>query len=95
MVNFSSITEKAKELIGKRGGTDSLKEDAGELKDIATGEGSITDKAKAAVDAVKDPGAEGEEKAADEPKGQRHDGERPADERHDGGERHRRREEKP
>lgn len=61
MVNFKSITDKAKELIEKRGGTDSLKEDAGELKDIATGEGSVKDKAKAAVDAVKDPGAEGEE----------------------------------
>lgn len=61
MVNFKSITDKAKELVEKRGGTDSLKEDAGELKDIATGEGSLKDKAKAAVDAVKDPGAEGDE----------------------------------
>jgi hypothetical protein len=59
MVNFRSITDKAKELLEKRGGTESLKEDAGELKDIATGEGSIKDKAQAAVEAVKDPGAEG------------------------------------
>ena len=63
MVNFKSITDKAKELVAKRGGTESLKEDAGELKDIATGEGSLGDKAKAAVDAVKDPGAEGPDKA--------------------------------
>ena len=61
MVNFRSITDKAKELVEKRGGTESLKQDAAELKDIATGEGSIKDKAKAAVDAVKDPGGEGEE----------------------------------
>jgi len=39
---------------------DSLTEDAEELKDIATGEGSVTDKAEAAVDAIKDPGASGE-----------------------------------
>jgi hypothetical protein len=76
MVNFKSITDKAKDLIGKRGGTESLKEDAGELKDIATGEGSVKDKAKAAVDAVKDPGAEGEEKAAgDEQRRERQGGE--------------------
>jgi hypothetical protein len=37
-----------------------LKEDLGELKDIAQGEGSLMDKAKAAVEAVKDPGAPGE-----------------------------------
>jgi hypothetical protein len=73
-VDFKRITDKAKELVDKRGGTDSLKEDAGELKDIATGKGSVSDKAKAAVDAVKDPGAAGEdvgkrveEAAPDEP----------------------------
>ena len=43
--------------VRERGGTDSLKEDAGELKDIATGDGSVTDKGKAAVSAVQDPGA--------------------------------------
>jgi hypothetical protein len=57
-MDFKSITSKAKDLIDKRGGTDSLKEDAEELKDIATGDGSISDKAKEAVEAVKDPGAE-------------------------------------
>ena len=50
MVNFKSITDKAKELVEKRGGTDSLKEDAGELKDIAKGPGTLSDKAKAAVE---------------------------------------------
>lgn len=42
-----------------------LKEDLGELKDIAQGEGSLADKAKAAVEAVKDPGAPGEDKPAE------------------------------
>src|SRR3954466_13564763 len=35
-VDLKNLTDKAKELIDKRGGTDSLKEDAGELKDIAS-----------------------------------------------------------
>lgn len=62
-MDISKLTDQAKQLIDKRGGTDALKDDAMELKDIATGEGSLTDKAKAALDAVKDPGAPGEEPA--------------------------------
>jgi hypothetical protein len=64
MVNLSrlkNIFGKAKEQVDRRGGTEALKEDAEELKDIAKGEGSVTDKAKAAGEAVKDPGAKGEE----------------------------------
>lgn len=45
-----SIKDKAEDLV----------EDAKELKDVATGEGSLADKAKAAVEAVKDPGKPGE-----------------------------------
>jgi hypothetical protein len=73
-MDLKRITDKAKELVDKRGGTDSLKEDAAELKDIASGKGSVSDKAKAAAEAVKDPGAAGEdvgkqveEAAPDEP----------------------------
>jgi hypothetical protein len=62
MVNFRRLTDQAKKIVDKRGGTDSLKEDAGELQDIAKGEGSLKDKAKAAGQAIKDPGAPGEEK---------------------------------
>src|SRR5262249_23336273 len=60
MVNFRNlkrIGDKAKEQVDKRGGTDSLKEDAEELKGIAKGEGSLKDKAKAAGKAIKEPGA--------------------------------------
>ncbi len=64
MVNFKSLTDKAKDLVEKRGGTDSLKDDAAELKDIAKGKGSISDKAKAAASAIKDPGAKGEDQHA-------------------------------
>ena len=60
MVNFRSLTDRAKKLVDKRGGTDALKEDAEELKDIATSKGSAKDKAKAAGEAIKDPGAPGE-----------------------------------
>jgi hypothetical protein len=56
MVNFRRLTDQAKKIVNKRGGTDSLKEDAEELKDIARGEGTLKDKAKAAGEAVKDPG---------------------------------------
>jgi hypothetical protein len=64
MVNLRGLTDRAKKLVEKRGGTDSLKEDAEELKDIARGEGSVKDKAKAAGQAIKDPGRRG----AEEPK---------------------------
>ena len=57
-MDLKKLTDKAKDLVEKRGGTESLKEDAGELKGIAKGEGSFADKAKAAVAAIKDPGDE-------------------------------------
>ncbi len=59
MVNFRRLTDQAKKIVDKRGGTDALKEDADELKDIATGKGSLKDKAKEAGEAIKDPGAPG------------------------------------
>lgn len=58
------VADQAKKLIDERGGMDALKEDAEELKDIATGEGSLTDKAKAAAEAIKDPGAKGDDTPA-------------------------------
>ena len=61
MVNFRRLADQAKKIVDKRGGTDALKEDADELKDIAAGKGSLKDKAKAAGDAIKEPGKPGEE----------------------------------
>src|SRR3954453_13922402 len=58
-MDFKSLQRKAKQLIDRRGGTDSLKADAEELKDIAKGPGSVTDKAKRAGEALEDPGAKG------------------------------------
>jgi hypothetical protein len=60
MVNFRRLADRAKKVVDKRGGTESLKGDAEELKDIAKGKGSMKDKAKAAGEAIKDPGAPGE-----------------------------------
>jgi hypothetical protein len=58
-MDLKRLSQQAKRLIDKRGGTKSVEEDADELRDIARGEGSLSDKAKAAADAVKDPGAPG------------------------------------
>ena len=63
MAGLSSLTEKAKALFHKRGGMDAAKGDMQELKDIHASEGSMSDKAKAAVDALKDPGAKGPDRA--------------------------------
>jgi hypothetical protein len=59
-MNLGKLAGQAKKLIDKRGGTESLKEDAMELKNIAGEKGSLTDKAKDAADALKDPGAPGD-----------------------------------
>ena len=59
MVNLKRFADRAKKVVDKRGGVDSLKEDASELRGIAKGEGSLKDKAKAAGKAIKDPGAKG------------------------------------
>jgi hypothetical protein len=58
-MDFKKLADKAKETIDKRGGVDSLKADAEELKKVARGRGSLTDKAKAAAAALKDPGERG------------------------------------
>ncbi len=58
-MDFGKLVDETKELVDDRGGVDSLKEDAEELKDIATGDGSVTDKAKDAVEAIEDPGETG------------------------------------
>ena len=65
MVNFAKLGQQAKKMVDKRGGTEALKGDLNELKDVAKGKGSLKDKAKAAGDALKDPGAKPAAKAAE------------------------------
>lgn len=72
-MDFKKLADKAKDAIDKRGGMDSLKADAEELKKVAKGDGSLTDKAKAAAAAIKDPGARGEDaKHKAKPEGEMH-----------------------
>ena len=61
MVNLRRLTDRAKDVVEKRGGKDSLKEDMSELRNIARGEGTLKEKAAAAKDALKDPGRKGGE----------------------------------
>jgi hypothetical protein len=67
MVNFKKLADKAKDQVEKRGGKDALKGDLDELKGIAKGEGSVKAKAKAAGQAIKEPGAKSEDAEADSP----------------------------
>ncbi len=61
-MNLNKIFRRAKKVVDDRGGTDALKKDAQEVASAAQGKGSVADKAKAAADAVKDPGAPGGER---------------------------------
>jgi hypothetical protein len=81
-MDFKKLADKAKKTIDERGGVDSLKADAEELKRVAQGKGSLTDKAKAAAQALKDPGDRREPPKAARPGGK----ERSA--QHVGGEKH-------
>ena len=56
-MDLKKLADKAKKTIDERGGVDSLKADAEELKKVAKGGGSLSDKAKAAAKAIKEPGA--------------------------------------
>ncbi|MGA8925694.1 MAG: hypothetical protein WB462_05685 [Solirubrobacterales bacterium] len=58
-MGLGKLFKRGKKTIDERGGGESLKEDADELKDVATSKESIADKAKDAPKAVKDPGAPG------------------------------------
>jgi hypothetical protein len=60
-MGLSDLVNRAKEIVQRRGGTESLKQDAEELKDIARSEGSAGDKLKKGAEALKEPGAKGAE----------------------------------
>jgi len=72
-MDLKKLFNKGKKMVDDRGGVDSLKEDAQELAGIAKGKGSISDKAKEAAAAVKEPGKNdpvGQERQSDEPAAQ-------------------------
>jgi hypothetical protein len=60
-MDFNRLFRRAKKVVEDRGGTDALRKDAEEVAGVARGRGSLTDKARAAGEALKDPGAPGEE----------------------------------
>jgi hypothetical protein len=61
-MDLSRLTSRAKDIFAKRGGSEAAKKDAQELKDIARSDASLSDKAKAGAEALKEPGAPGEER---------------------------------
>jgi hypothetical protein len=73
-MDFKKLADKAKKTIDDRGGVESLKADAEELKKVAQGKGSLTDKAKAAAQAIKEPGEHRQSrgKGAHDPGGEMH-----------------------
>ncbi len=54
-MRFNDLVNRAKDVVEKRGGTDQLKKDAEQLKNIASGPGTAQDKAKRAADHLKNP----------------------------------------
>lgn len=56
-MDFKKLSKQAKKIVDQRGGTEALKQDAQELQNIAKSKGSMSDKAKKAADALKEPGA--------------------------------------
>ncbi|HKZ15172.1 MAG TPA: hypothetical protein VJL81_15150 [Solirubrobacterales bacterium] len=55
-MDLKKLFNKGKKMVDERGGVDSLKEDAQEVANIAKGKGSLSDKAKDAAAAIKEPG---------------------------------------
>jgi hypothetical protein len=64
-MDLGRLFKRTKRAVEERGGADALKEDAEELAAVAKGRGSAADKAKAAAEAIKDPGAPGSERPRD------------------------------
>ena len=56
-MDWQGMVDKVKQIFQQRGGTQAAKEDAQELRDISQEQGSTTDKAKDAAQAIREPGA--------------------------------------
>jgi hypothetical protein len=56
-MKWTQIARKAKKVVDDRGGTEVLKQDFNELKDIARSKGDLKTKSKAAAAALKQKGA--------------------------------------
>ena len=67
-MSLMDLIDRARELIGG-GGVDALAENAGELSDIAQGDGSVLEKAQQAVEGLDESGAADAGDAAGDPSG--------------------------
>ena len=57
MVNFKKLADRAKkarDVVEQQGGADALKDKAERMRDVATGKGSVGDKAKAAAEVARE-----------------------------------------
>jgi hypothetical protein len=54
-MRFGDLAKRAKDIVDQRGGTEALKRDAQELRKIASGSGSVQEKAKRAAEALRRP----------------------------------------
>lgn len=53
-MDFEKLSKQAKDFVDQHGGTEALKQEAKDLKDIASGDGSDSDKLKHAEESMKD-----------------------------------------
>jgi hypothetical protein len=67
-MSLMDLIDKARELIGGEG-IDGLADKAGELSDIAQGDGSVLEKAQQAVEGLGEGGGEGGEASGETPGG--------------------------
>jgi hypothetical protein len=58
-MRWNRLAETAKKTLDSRGGTEGLKRDAEQLREIARGQGSAKDKARRAAEALKQTGDRG------------------------------------
>lgn len=63
-MDWKKLSDKASDALQQRGGIKSVSEDATELQEIAAGEGTLAEKAKRAMAAIKEPGRHAEATAA-------------------------------
>jgi len=61
-MRLGNLVKKAKVIYDRREGSAAAKGDAQELKDIASGGGTPSEKVKRAAEALKEPGAKGRER---------------------------------
>jgi hypothetical protein len=56
-MDLRKLSKMAKRVVDQRGGTDAVKADAERLKNIARGQGTLSEKGKRAAEALREPGA--------------------------------------